>query len=89
MSLRVRPFFARDIVSIKNQVRSYPKVQKHAYSTQDKINMDSGRLAECQGKGTADHTTVEPAISIDSDGLALELFEGRMLLNGFEKRQKT
>lgn len=47
--------------------------------------MDSGRFAECQGKCTADYTTVEPAIGIDPDGLPMELFEGRMLLDGFEK----
>lgn len=89
MSFRVRASFAGDIVSIKNQIRSHPKVQKHAYPTQDKIDVDGGRFAECQGKSTADHTTMEPAICIDSDGLALELLEGGMLLNGFKKRQKT
>lgn len=51
--------------------------------------MDSCRFTECQGKCTADHTTMEPAIGINSDGLSMELFKGRMLLDGFEKGKKS
>ena len=77
---------ARQIVAIEDQIRLHAEVDKHVHAAEGKFDMARRRLLLCKVNGAGHSPAVEPAICVDSEGLACEVTEVVGLVDALEQR---